>query len=90
MIASGEKILVRMRKIGIRKAYVFGTCLVRIAGQKNTRVDYKLVITTRNLNYDGDVLASNEGITWCRGWDGRVADAFRVSCALAGEDVLDT
>jgi hypothetical protein len=31
---------------------------------------------------DGDVLLSNEGLTWCRGWDGPAAEAFRTACAL--------
>lgn len=34
-------------------------------------------------NPDGDVLLENEGLTWCRGWDGDAADALRATIALS-------
>lgn len=53
-------------------------------------VAYRFVV--RVLRPDGYVWLANtaerllpedEGITWCRGWTGAAADAFKVSAALA-------
>lgn len=72
---------------GSQPAWVIVERNVSIAGERAVVYDF---ILARGLDgaaslysdRDGDVLASNEGITWCRGWHGPIADAFRTSVAL--------
>lgn len=77
----GEKILV-CNTSGIVRSYV-----VNIRRSENHTVyEYDSSDAHIHERADGDVLAINEGVSWCSGWDGPAADALRVAYALAQTD----